>query len=232
MKSSLRTLVRRLIENELDRSEVLTESGATIQDLIASAQEETALLPKVSYMSDLPPTEEISERIRKIESAMNAWGWVINKLETSDDPDSKKLIDNAWKTQDRIEEMLVDAKNDLEDALERDDRKAKFDANLQAAGLKALTLNDVKNIYVGAKSSYGSSGAMLVDDAIEGAERPARKAGIGVYYDGGVFPRMIGFIKNHVPWQRIPDSVKAEMLELANEELGDIARRKLSKSSR
>jgi len=74
-----------------------------------------------------------------------------------------------------------------------------------------LTKAAVKAIYNASKKEYDNSYAMMIDDAMEGARKPAKKYNTEPFCDAGFFPIMYRYIRNHRRWEDVTDADVQDM---------------------
>jgi hypothetical protein len=200
--------------------DVLTEAKKTsVERAVRLAEKLSAkTIDDEEKLANLPPKQLVAANADH-EAAKQAWEEVFELVATPTEEQASDLEVRAKEMIDKHEDLLWAIDADVERAKEQIEQDAKEAKVLKSKGLKPITVNDLKNVYVGAKSSYGSSYAMLIDDAISGAERPANKLGIRVLVDWGWFPLMFRYIKGYFSWDKIPNDVKEDMVRYANEEL-------------
>ena len=148
----------------------------------------------------------------------------LDRLKQADDS-LLALSDEAVEETYRLGDIINNVNDELKSSEAEDNRKAEESEALLGKGLKRLTEKDLEKVYRAGRSEYSSSYSMMVDDAYRGCSNVAKKLGLPLYWDAGVFPMMFSYIRNHASWDKVPQSTKRSMLSAANEDLVDTARR-------
>lgn len=109
------------------------------------------------------------------------------------------------------------------DDIKRDEENTKA---LVRAGLKSVRMSSVQSIFNAAERAYNGSSAMMIDDAMRGANTAAKRFGLSVVTDWGWFPMMYALIRAGRNWSNVDPDKRQHMLDFANEELVEKAKRR------
>lgn len=203
------------------------KTAQDIKSLLAAANEAYRLAPEKSeiyavFDNRSPKSSQIKPLLKQCSDIVEKWTALRDAIEATetDDPKLNKVLYSA----DGIIDEYTSFADDLEVEFEKASIVDKKMSSLKRSGIKEITIDDIARIYKAAKSEYSSSYAMMIDDAMKGANSVAKKLGLSVVTDWGWFPVMFRYVRAHKQWDSIPADTKMDMVDFANEELSKYAK--------
>lgn len=198
----------------------------TVAKLIQSATRKS--IPTFTYQ-ELTPNNAAERRslIRKYQlllKAREAWQAASDALWDSTpagdlDPVSLARAERVSEMSEKCDRAIDDTKSAAEQAEDDEKRNAANVKALAMAGLKPIRMASMMAIYNAAERAYNGSNAMMIDDAMRGADSAAKRVGLSVVTDWGWFPVVYTHVRAGRSWRHVQPDKKQQMLDFANEEL-------------